>query len=165
MGKTSKVCPCCNHKMRQQFIGLQHCQCGMSWLVDCGFFERTADMKFCLQRHTVGKKVKQVPVVRYFSEELAHEEFENELKKDRTLFAVFTDESNKFSHVIKFKKKNKKSFRKMLESKGYEVHYIFSRNEVEKVKAGEFVLKDIPPEVVLYLVEHLEDWETYLKKI
>ena len=38
--------------MKQQFIGLQHCKCGMSWKHDIGFFERTSDMVFCLgQRH------------------------------------------------------------------------------------------------------------------
>ena len=26
-----KVCPNCGRKMKQQFIGLQHCKCGMSW--------------------------------------------------------------------------------------------------------------------------------------
>ena len=31
MGKNNKKCPRCGHKMKQQFIGLQHCSCGMSW--------------------------------------------------------------------------------------------------------------------------------------
>ena len=31
---------------------------------DIGFFERTGDMVFALERQTVGKKVKQVPVIR-----------------------------------------------------------------------------------------------------
>lgn len=52
--------------MKQQFIGLQHCRCGMSWKKDIGFFERTPDMVFALQRKMVGKKgtVKQFPVIR-----------------------------------------------------------------------------------------------------
>ena len=25
------VCPNCGRKMKQQFIGLPHCKCGMSW--------------------------------------------------------------------------------------------------------------------------------------
>ena len=29
MGKSNKVCPNCGRKMKQQFIGLQHCKCGM----------------------------------------------------------------------------------------------------------------------------------------
>ena len=45
-------------------IGLQHCKCGISWKKDIGFFERTSDMVFALERRTVGKKVKQVPVIR-----------------------------------------------------------------------------------------------------
>ena len=34
--------------MKQQFIGLFHCKCGMSWKRDIGFFERTPDMVFAL---------------------------------------------------------------------------------------------------------------------
>ena len=43
MGKNNKKCPRCGHKMKQQFIGLQHCSCGMSWKGGIGFFERTLD--------------------------------------------------------------------------------------------------------------------------
>ena len=64
MGASNRVCPVCGRKMKQQFIGLQHCKCGMSWKKDIGFFERTSDMVFALERRTVGKKVKQVPVIR-----------------------------------------------------------------------------------------------------
>ena len=64
MGASNKGCPVCGRKMKQQFIGLQHCKCGMSWKKDIGFFERTSDMVFALERRTVGKKVKQVPVIR-----------------------------------------------------------------------------------------------------
>lgn len=39
-------------------------ECGMSWKKDIGFFERTSDMVFALERRTEGKKVKQVPVIR-----------------------------------------------------------------------------------------------------
>lgn len=62
MGKSNKVCIRCERKMKQQFIGLQHCRCGMSWKKDIGYFERTPDRKI------IGKKVKQVPVIRYKSE-------------------------------------------------------------------------------------------------
>lgn len=64
MGKNSKICPDCGRKMKQQFIGLQHCKCGISWKRDIGYFERTNDMIFALQRVKVGKKVKQMPVIR-----------------------------------------------------------------------------------------------------
>lgn len=50
--------------MKQQFIGLQHCRCGISWKRDIGYSERTSDMTFALQRVKVGKKVKQRPVIR-----------------------------------------------------------------------------------------------------
>ena len=56
MGASNKVCPICGRKMKQQFIGLQHCKCGMSWKKDIGFFERTSDMVFALERRTVGKR-------------------------------------------------------------------------------------------------------------
>lgn len=55
-GKNSKVCPECGRKLKQQFIGLQHCKCGMSWKRDIGFFERSPDMVFALQRQVIGKK-------------------------------------------------------------------------------------------------------------
>lgn len=58
-------CPYCGRKMKQQFIGLKHCKCGMSWSRQGGFFERTDDMVFALERTQVGKKTKQRPVVRY----------------------------------------------------------------------------------------------------
>lgn len=41
MGKNNKVCPNCGRKMKQQFIGLQHCKCGISWKKGSGFFEGT----------------------------------------------------------------------------------------------------------------------------
>ena len=64
MGASNKICPNCGRKMKQQFIGLQHCRCGMSWKKDIGFFERTPDMVFVLERRQIGKKVKQRPVIR-----------------------------------------------------------------------------------------------------
>ena len=53
MSKNSKICPNCGRKMKQQFIGLQHCKCGISWIHDMGYFERK-----------IGKKVKQMPIIR-----------------------------------------------------------------------------------------------------
>ena len=64
MGASNKICPNCGRKMKQQFIGLQHCRCGMSWKRDIGFFERTPDMVFVLERRQIGKKIKQRPVIR-----------------------------------------------------------------------------------------------------
>ena len=63
MSKNNKICSNCGRKMKQQFIGLQHCKCGISWKRDIGYFERTNDMVFALQRVKVGKKVKQTPVI------------------------------------------------------------------------------------------------------
>lgn len=51
--------------MKQQFIGLQYCKCGVSWKKDVGFFKRTEDMVFVLERKKVGIKTKQCPVIRY----------------------------------------------------------------------------------------------------
>ena len=64
MGSSNKICPACGRKMKQQFIGLQHCRCGVSWKRDIGYFERTPDMVFSLERRVIGKKVRQVPVIR-----------------------------------------------------------------------------------------------------
>lgn len=50
MGASNKACPNCGRKMKQQFPGLQHCRCGMSWKKDIGYFERTPDMVFALER-------------------------------------------------------------------------------------------------------------------
>ena len=64
-GRSKKVCPSCGRKMKCQFNGLQHCKCGMSWKKGEGFFERTSDMAFALERRKIGKKIKQCPVIRY----------------------------------------------------------------------------------------------------
>lgn len=65
MENSNRVCIQCGRKMKQQFIGLQHCKCGVTWKKNIGFFERTRDMVFALQCVTVGKKVKQLPVIRH----------------------------------------------------------------------------------------------------
>ena len=41
MGASNKICTNCGRKMKQQFIGLQHCKCGVSWKKGAGFFERS----------------------------------------------------------------------------------------------------------------------------
>ena len=67
MATNNKICPNCGRKMKQQFIGLQHCRCGISWKRDIGFFERTPDIVFTLERCKKGRKsnkTKQVPVIR-----------------------------------------------------------------------------------------------------
>lgn len=69
MGASNRICPNCGRKMKQQFIGLQHCKCGMSWSKDSGFFERIPDMVFALERWKVGKKMKQIPIIRYKTDE------------------------------------------------------------------------------------------------
>ena len=52
-------------KSEQQFIGLFHCKCGTSWQRDIGFFERTPDMVFSLERKKVRNKVKQLPTIHH----------------------------------------------------------------------------------------------------
>jgi len=68
LGKSNKVCPNCGRKMKQQFIGLQHCRCGVSWGRDFGYFERTDGMVFLFKRRIVSGKTKQVPIIRYREE-------------------------------------------------------------------------------------------------
>ena len=63
-------CENCGKAMKQQFIGLKHCKCGTSWSKAGGYFERTPDMVFALQRKVIKKgknsiRTKQVPVIRY----------------------------------------------------------------------------------------------------
>ena len=65
---SSKICPNCGRKMKQQFIGLRHCKCGMSWKRGEGFFERSPDMVFAMERRKAGKKSKQCPVIRFQDE-------------------------------------------------------------------------------------------------
>lgn len=64
MDKNNKQSPRCGGKMKQQFIGLQHCRCGMSWKRGVGFFERVRDMVFALDHKVIGKKTRQVPIIR-----------------------------------------------------------------------------------------------------
>lgn len=64
MGKNNKICPNCGRKMKQQFIGLQHCKCGVNWKRDTGFFQRTSDMVFALEQSRDSHKKKQQPVIR-----------------------------------------------------------------------------------------------------
>ena len=64
-GNSNKVCPNCGKKMKQQFIGLQHCRCGVSWKKGDGFFNQSGEMIFALERRRIGKKVKQCPAIRY----------------------------------------------------------------------------------------------------
>ena len=63
-------CENCGRAMKQQFIGLKHCKCGTSWSKADGYFERTSDMVFALQRKVIKKgknsiRTKQVPIIRY----------------------------------------------------------------------------------------------------
>ena len=63
-------CVNCGRVMKQQFIGLKHCKCGTSWSKADGYFERTPDMIFALQRVVTKKsknsiRTKQAPVIRY----------------------------------------------------------------------------------------------------
>jgi hypothetical protein len=63
-------CINCGRAMKQQFIGLKHCKCGTSWSKSDGYFERTPDMVFALERRITKKsknsvRTKQVPVIRY----------------------------------------------------------------------------------------------------
>lgn len=64
-----KRCINCGRAMKQQFIGLKHCKCGTSWQKGVGYFQRTPDMVFALERHVVRMsknsiKTKQRPVIR-----------------------------------------------------------------------------------------------------
>lgn len=73
-----RTCPSCGRKMVQQFIGLKHCKCGMSWKKDIGYFERTPDMVFALGRKVIKKsknsiRTKKVLTIRYMDKGEKHE--------------------------------------------------------------------------------------------
>lgn len=59
------ICPNCGKVMVQQFVGLKHCICGLSWKKGTGYFTRTSDMVFELERRGDRKQARQVPVIRY----------------------------------------------------------------------------------------------------
>jgi hypothetical protein len=68
--KPKRRCENCDRVMKQQFIGLKHCKCGTSWSKADGYFERTPDMIFALERKVTKKgknsiRTKQVPVIRF----------------------------------------------------------------------------------------------------
>ena len=68
--KPRRRCENCGRAMTQQFIGLKHCKCGTSWSKAEGYFKRTPDMVFALERRVIKKgkntiRAKQVPVIRY----------------------------------------------------------------------------------------------------
>lgn len=65
---SKKRCPNCGRHMKQQFIGLRHCKCGIIWKKRQDYFVRTPDMVFALEWRWVGNKRKQVPVIRYKTE-------------------------------------------------------------------------------------------------
>ena len=72
--KPKRRCENCGRVMKQQFIGLKHCKCGTSWSKATGYFERTPDMVFALERKVTKKgknsvRTKQVPVIRYMPPE------------------------------------------------------------------------------------------------
>ena len=63
---SKRKCINCGKVMRQQFLGLKHCKCGISWKKDTGYFERTSNMIFSLERRKKGEdgsKTKQVPII------------------------------------------------------------------------------------------------------
>ena len=62
--RPKKRCPECGRTMIQQFIGVKHCECGVTWKKDEGYFVRAGDMVFALEKVKKGNKAKQTPVVR-----------------------------------------------------------------------------------------------------
>ena len=84
---SKRVCPNCGRKMKQQFIGLFHCKCGLSWKRDIGFFERTPNMVFALERIQAGKKVNEPRFSNYFIEKRGSSYVESLVTRGFPLFA------------------------------------------------------------------------------
>ena len=85
---SKRVCPNCGRKMKQQFIGLFHCKCGLSWKRDIGFFERTPNMVFALERIQAGKKVNEPRFSNYFIEKRGSSYVESLVVRDFPLFVA-----------------------------------------------------------------------------
>ncbi|MEE0366409.1 MAG: hypothetical protein UD575_16285 [Oscillospiraceae bacterium] len=62
--KGEKPMPVDAQSILETIIGLQHCRYGMSWKCSVGFFERVRDMVFALNHKVIGKKTRQVPIIR-----------------------------------------------------------------------------------------------------
>jgi len=62
--RPKKRCPECGKVMVQQFVGFKHCKCGVTWQKGKGYFRRTNDMVFTLEKKEQNGKTKQAPVVR-----------------------------------------------------------------------------------------------------
>ena len=63
-----RKCIQCGSAMKQQFIDLKHCKCGISWKKGIGYFERSSDMVFRLEtqkKGTKGNKTKKVAKIDY----------------------------------------------------------------------------------------------------
>ncbi len=65
MKNKRKKCPRCGKNMKQQFIGLFHCQCGISWRIGSGYFERTPDMVFALKHSRQRKGPPRLTEIRF----------------------------------------------------------------------------------------------------
>jgi len=64
---TKRACINCGRKMKQQFIDLKHCKCGVSWKKGAGYFERSNDMIFSLEKVRKGNKenkTKQISIIK-----------------------------------------------------------------------------------------------------
>lgn len=85
---SKRVCPNCGRKMKQQFIGLFHCKCGLSWKRDIGFFERTPNMVFALERIQAGKKVNEPRFSNYFIEKRGSSHVESLVIRGFPLFVA-----------------------------------------------------------------------------
>lgn len=64
MEKPKRKCPNCGRRMKQQFNGLFHCKCGISYSKVEGYFERTPDMVFCLKHNSGNKKPRRLIQIR-----------------------------------------------------------------------------------------------------
>ncbi len=146
-----RICRKCGRKLKQQFIGVYHCKCGNTRM-NGKDIQRTSDTVFALERRKVGKKVKQVPVVRSATKEA------EEPRQDNFYFAVYSHKTEEFQHLMLYRK-SKKIVGHELRKKGYTVHYVFNKNNVADIKNEHFARTDVTEEVITYLVEHLDEWD------
>ncbi len=146
-----RICKKCGRKLKQQFVGVYHCKCGNTRMNGTDI-QRTPDTVFALERRKVGKKVKQVPVVRSATKD------EKEPRKENLYFAVYSYKTEDFQHTMVCQT-SKKIVGHQLRNKGKTVHYVFNKNDVMAIKNGHFCRTDVTEEVIAYLVEHIAEWD------
>lgn len=77
---------------------------------------------------------------------------------EKLYFAIYKDENKQFCHKIVYRK-SKKLLSGEIRGEGFLPKAIFSEKEVVEVMAGEFYNTTVSEKELLYLENHLDEWE------